>query len=140
MVENIGGIRSEAPGLQADRDRPAPRRPADPGRDLVREHPRRDRHRLDEAEAGTFTLDVTIPANTTRPSCLPAADAGDVTEGGHPLAQAEGVKLEGVRAGRTVLAVGSGHYAFVVEDQVSSNRGSDVPNPDSAVARAPPSP
>ena len=48
MVENIGGIRSGGSRLQADRDRPAPRRPADPGRDLVREHPRRDRHGLDQ--------------------------------------------------------------------------------------------
>jgi alpha-L-rhamnosidase len=36
-------------------------------------------------------LEATIPANTTAMVWLPAADARDITESGHPLDQAEGV-------------------------------------------------
>ncbi len=61
---------------------------------------------------GGLTLDATIPANTTAVVKVPAARAEDVTEGGNPLADTEGVRVVGVEDGRVVLEVGSGTYQF----------------------------
>ncbi len=61
-------------------------------------------------EAGIFHLDLTIPANTTATVSLPAAAAAQITEGGQPLAQAEGVRVQGTANGRVLLMVESGHY------------------------------
>jgi alpha-L-rhamnosidase len=61
---------------------------------------------------GAFTLDVTIPTNTTAVVYIPARDAASVTESGKPVAQADGVKLLSTEAGEVVLAVQSGSYHF----------------------------
>ena len=58
---------------------------------------------------------MTIPANTTATVVLPTPDANGITESGHPLAQAEGVKIERALADRTMLAIGSGRYSFVTK-------------------------
>jgi len=60
----------------------------------------------------TFTLDVTIPANTTATVYVPAMDAESVTEGGQPAMKAEAVQFLRMEDGRVVFAVGSGHYRF----------------------------
>ena len=61
---------------------------------------------------GGFSLDVTIPANTTATVYMPARDAASITEGGKPLAQVQGVKLLRMEGDRAVLAVDSGNYQF----------------------------
>ncbi|MDR3621228.1 MAG: glycoside hydrolase family 78 protein [Paludisphaera borealis] len=111
MVENIGGIKSDGPAYK---------------RIVVAPHPG-DRlthatvsYRSIQGEItsawtkadGRLTLDVTIPTNTTATVVLPSADLAAITEGGRPLAQAEGVKVEKTEAGQTFVVVGSGQYSF----------------------------
>jgi len=62
---------------------------------------------------GKFTLNVTIPANTTATVYVPAGNANSVTEGGLPAAKAEAVQLLRMHQGNAVFAIGSGHYQFV---------------------------
>ena len=61
---------------------------------------------------GTFTLNVTIPPNTTATVYVPAGSAESVTESGRPAASAEGVSFLRMDAGEAVWAVGSGNYRF----------------------------
>ena len=59
-----------------------------------------------------FTLNVTIPANTTATVYVPAKSAGAVTEDGRPAAASDGVKFLRMENGRAVFAVDSGEYEF----------------------------
>ena len=61
----------------------------------------------------TFTLNVTIPANTTATVYVPAGDIEGVTEGGKPAAKAEAVSVLRMEDDTAVFAVGSGNYRFV---------------------------
>lgn len=63
-------------------------------------------------EDGRFTLDVTIPANTTATVYIPAGADADVTEGGKPASRAEGVRFLRMEEGSAVYEVGSGTYGF----------------------------
>jgi len=63
-------------------------------------------------ENGSFRWKVTVPVNTTATIYLPAQNASNVTEGGKPVATAEGVKSLGSREGAMVFEVGSGDYEF----------------------------
>jgi alpha-L-rhamnosidase len=63
-------------------------------------------------EGDTFTLEVTIPANTTATVFLPAVSPDVVTESSKPAAQSEGVTLLRAEAGTVVYQVGSGVYRF----------------------------
>jgi len=63
-------------------------------------------------DGGKFTLDVTIPANTTATVYVPAKSAEAVTESGKPAAQKPNVKFLRMENGRAVFAVGSGIYKF----------------------------
>lgn len=65
-----------------------------------------------KAADDTFTLNVTIPANTTATVYVPAANAADVTESGISAANAEGVELLRSENGFAVFSVGSGSYSF----------------------------
>ncbi len=60
-----------------------------------------------------FTLNVTIPANTTATVYVPAEDIESVTESGRLAAKAEAVSLLRREKDRAVFAVGSGQYRFV---------------------------
>jgi alpha-L-rhamnosidase len=67
-------------------------------------------------DGGTFTLDVTIPANTTASVFLPGATAARTTEGSAPLAAA---KIAGIRSfaaadGDLKVEVAAGTYRFTV--------------------------
>jgi alpha-L-rhamnosidase len=62
-----------------------------------------------------FSLDVTVPVNTTATVYVPAADARSVTESGKPAGKSPGVKFLGVEAGAVVFSVGSGRYSFTVK-------------------------
>ena len=64
-------------------------------------------------KGGRFTLNVTIPANTTATVYVPAKDIESVTEGGKPAAKAGAVSLLRTEDDRVVFAVGSGNYRFV---------------------------
>ncbi|MDK1030559.1 MAG: glycoside hydrolase family 78 protein [Planctomycetia bacterium] len=63
-------------------------------------------------EGKKFTLEVTLPANTTGTVHVPAADAKGVTEGTKPAGEARGVKFLRMEGGAAVFAVGSGKYRF----------------------------
>jgi len=58
----------------------------------------------------TFTLNLTIPPNTTATVYVPARDAESVTESGRPAAGSEGVRFLRMEAGKAVYELGSGHY------------------------------
>jgi alpha-L-rhamnosidase len=111
MVENIGGIRTNGPAYKQIVIAPQPGGKltwAKVGYDSVRG--RIESHwKLD---GGKLLMDVAIPANTTATVLVPAAQAADITEGGRPLDQAEGVKFVRMEDGRAVLAIGSGSYQF----------------------------
>ncbi len=69
-------------------------------------------------DGGVFTLDVTIPANTTASVFLPNATADRATEGDQPLASA---KITGIRSANTEgdalrVDVAAGTYRFTVRN------------------------
>jgi alpha-L-rhamnosidase len=57
-----------------------------------------------------FVLEALIPPNTTATVHVPCSD--DVSEGGKPVNEADGVEFVRAGEGETVLAVGSGSYEF----------------------------
>ncbi len=61
---------------------------------------------------GQFTLDVTVPANTTATVWVPAKDASSVTESGKKAAEMKGVKFVRSEGGNSVFEVESGSYSF----------------------------
>jgi alpha-L-rhamnosidase len=63
-------------------------------------------------DGDTFSLDVTIPANTTAFVHVPADLDTEVLEGGKQAAKAEGVEFLRYENGRAVFSVGSGAYSF----------------------------
>jgi len=66
-------------------------------------------------EKGVFTLEVTIPPNTSATVILPRATKERTTENGVPLNQAAGVR-GCVAAGEDLrVEVGAGTYRFVVK-------------------------
>lgn len=66
-----------------------------------------------KVEGDQFHLNVTIPVNTTATVYVPARNAAEITEGGRPASEAEGVEFLRREEGAVVYRVGSGHYAFV---------------------------
>ena len=61
---------------------------------------------------GKFTLDVTIPVNTTATVLVPAGREQSLTESGKPIEQAEGVSAWCKVGDIAVLEIGSGTYHF----------------------------
>lgn len=59
-----------------------------------------------------FSLNITIPANTTATVFVPATSAQVVTEDGKPATQSPGVSFLRMEKGRAVFAVESGRYKF----------------------------
>ena len=111
MAENIGGIRTDTPAYKHIIIAPQP------GGKLTSAQASYDsiHGRIATAwkkDGEKFTLDVTIPANTTATVHVPAREGASVTENGRPLAQAEGVKFLRSEAGCAVLAIESGSYHF----------------------------
>ena len=64
---------------------------------------------------GLFSLEVTLPANTTATVYVPAANAAAVQESGKPAAESVGVKLLRAEGGEVVFEVQSGSYTFTVK-------------------------
>ncbi|HTS17683.1 MAG TPA: glycoside hydrolase family 78 protein [Verrucomicrobiae bacterium] len=116
MVETIGGIRTDGPSFKKIIIAPEPddrlmwaKTSYSSIRGDIRTAWKKTRRGL--------VLDVTVPVNTTATVVLPTAREDAVTEGGVPLAKAEGVKLEPVDGNRTVLAVESGNYHFLLKNR-----------------------
>ena len=63
-------------------------------------------------EKGVFTLDVTVPVNTTATVWVPAKDAAAVTESGRKAADVKGVKFVRSEDGAAIFEVPSGGYTF----------------------------
>ena len=62
-----------------------------------------------------FTLDATIPANTTATVCIPMTNIENVREGGTPYEKVKGIKFLQQKKDKICLAVGSGTYHFTSE-------------------------
>ena len=62
---------------------------------------------------GTFTLNVTVPANTSAKVYIPAESAKSITESGKPATKAKGVRFLQIKQGTAVFVIGSGQYHFV---------------------------
>ena len=65
--------------------------------------------------AGNFTLDATIPANTSATVYLPVRNEASVSESGKPAGTSNGVKFLRHEGGAVVYAVGAGKYHFVAD-------------------------
>jgi alpha-L-rhamnosidase len=65
-----------------------------------------------KVEDGTMTQEVVVPPNATATVHLPGATAGQVTEGGASLAEAEGVGDPVQGDDVVTLEVRSGRYSF----------------------------
>ncbi|HLK66226.1 MAG TPA: family 78 glycoside hydrolase catalytic domain [Bryobacteraceae bacterium] len=63
-------------------------------------------------EAGKFTLEVSVPPNTTATVWVPAKDASAITESGRPVNEVAGVKPLQTKAGYAAFEVASGSYTF----------------------------
>ena len=59
-----------------------------------------------------FTLNVSIPANTTATVYVPAKERKLVREGGHNVIHSNGVRFSRMENGAAVYKVGSGSYSF----------------------------
>jgi alpha-L-rhamnosidase len=62
-----------------------------------------------------FIWDITVPANCMATVCFPDAAGKKITECGVAVEKADGIKNIRTENGRTVLEIGSGHYAFEVK-------------------------
>lgn len=65
-----------------------------------------------KADGGRFEWRIALPPNTTATVFVPADDAREVTEGGRPAGEADGVRFLRMETGQAVFEVGSGAYAF----------------------------
>lgn len=63
-------------------------------------------------ENNVFTLQLSVPANTTATVYIPAEDISEVTESGMSATASEGVKFLKTENGYAVYSVGSGNYNF----------------------------
>jgi alpha-L-rhamnosidase len=66
-------------------------------------------------EAGIFTLNATVPANTTATIYIPTQNQNSVRESGQPATQAKGVKFLRQDGDASVYAVDSGTYQFTAD-------------------------
>ncbi|HEY4414987.1 MAG TPA: family 78 glycoside hydrolase catalytic domain [Verrucomicrobiae bacterium] len=63
-------------------------------------------------QAGGFTLEITIPVNTTATVQVPTENVDSITESGQPVAKVSGIKYMGMSQGAAVYSIGSGTYKF----------------------------
>ncbi len=62
-----------------------------------------------------FTLNITIPANTTARIYLPVGNNAVITDGYRPIKNIKSIKLMGYHDGKALIAVGSGSYTFITK-------------------------
>ncbi|GAB3447285.1 glycoside hydrolase family 78 protein [Actinophytocola sediminis] len=65
-----------------------------------------------ENDHDAFTLDVTVPVNSTATVYVPTSDPDSITEGGRPANDADGVTYIDIQGRYAVYQVGSGTYSF----------------------------
>ena len=95
------------------------------------------RSEWERGDDGRIAYVATVPANTTATLYLPLADEDDeITEGGKPLEEAEGLEFKGIRDGKAVIELQSGTYRFNIAeghpDKVEETIGQTLrihPNP-----------
>jgi alpha-L-rhamnosidase len=58
-----------------------------------------------------FSVDVTVPANSTATLTVASSGVAGITEGGQPIHRVKGVRLLGLSAGTARLQLGSGTFA-----------------------------
>ena len=63
-------------------------------------------------DAQSFTLHVSIPANTIAEVWVPSKENGTITESGKSINAVSELKLTGYRDGYAVIEIGSGDYSF----------------------------
>lgn len=68
--------------------------------------------RWERAEDGGLDVRIEAPANTSGRVRLPAATLVQITEGGRPALEAEGVRFSAMRDGMVEFEIGSGRYVF----------------------------
>lgn len=88
-------------------------------------------------EDGRISYTATVPANTTATLYLPVLEnTDDITEGGKPLKEAEGVTLKGIVNGKAVIELQSGTYEFNTE-KGNGNRIEETVSSDISVRPCP---
>jgi alpha-L-rhamnosidase len=120
MINDLAGIQSDGPGYDKIIIYPHPPTPGSNSEHepihWVKAHYDSIHGRIVsnwKRTANAFELETEIPANTTATVYLPANNADQITESGHVLAKAKGVKFLRQENGHVVLAVESGNYKFV---------------------------
>jgi alpha-L-rhamnosidase len=63
-------------------------------------------------ENDLFSLNITVPPNTSATIYLPTIAVESITEGGKNIKQVDGITLQGVESGSAVLHATSGTYSF----------------------------
>jgi len=111
MVDNIGGILRAAPAFKEILIAPRPDEKLTSASVAYRSVRGLISSEWEHAN-GKFLLNVTIPANSTALVALPTADASTITESGHSLQTAAGVKLFRQEGQTVLISVGSGTYSF----------------------------
>ncbi|SDR72877.1 family 78 glycoside hydrolase catalytic domain [Actinopolymorpha singaporensis] len=115
IYQTLGGIAPGEPGYRKVVVRPRAGGDVSWARASLRTPYGKVSTRWRQTPEGAFTLEVTLPPNVTGEVWLPTADASGVTEGGEPLAAADGLAAEPSTDGReTLVRVGSGSYTFQV--------------------------
>jgi len=111
MFSSLAGIDTDGPGFKKLMIRPTPGQ----GITWVKASYDSIRGKIAtswKVDGDSFSLDVTIPPNTTATVCIPAKDAAAVMESGKPAATAAGLKFLRMDNGAAVYEAGSGTYAF----------------------------
>ncbi len=67
-----------------------------------------------EKQQDTFTLNVSIPVNTSALIYLPATEKDNIEENGKPLKKVKDLQLMGYEEGKAIIQAGSGHYRLTV--------------------------
>ncbi len=60
----------------------------------------------------SFEMEITVPVGCSATAFVPAADPGNVLEGGSPAGEVPGVEYLGMEGGYTLFTTGSGVYHF----------------------------
>lgn len=122
MFQSLAGIETDGAGYRRIIIRPGPAAPTGGGGPMPVDWVEAEYDSIQgqivskwRRQGRRFELDVTIPANTTATVYLPAAKPTGITEGGTPLAKADGVHFVRTEGDRAVLEIGSGSYRFVSE-------------------------
>ena len=123
MFQTVAGIDTAEPGFQ--RLRISPRRPA-AGLTWVKADYGSIHGRIASAwriEDDKFTMDITIPANTTATVTIPVSNLQAITEGGRPIADVAELTLVSAVGDTVVLRVPAGTYRFVAPWKAGSSPG-----------------